>query len=509
MTTYMPRLKEASSFLFYLFMSQNQRFETRLAQNEAGDAENLRIDNLKHVLVGDYKWSARQRDFNGWLVCDGRSLSRVTFAALFAVLGTAFGADDANTFKLPDARGRTTCGVGQGVGLTNRTLGAYVGEENHTLTIGEMPGHTHTGTTASNGAHDHGASTGNNGSHTHTINDPGHTHTQTTNNDDFNSSGTNPPGFTADSAGTMTWSNINGSTTGITVNSVGNHAHTIATDGAHTHTFTTNSTGGSAAHNVMQPSVFIGNLMVYSGVEQPVLSFTPNLMATAEWVTDNSWEYVEAIPGWYRYRYDQNMRVAFGITDGGQDMYDGGNYISVEGDAISMADLSTNPVQVMGRAAVLYGSLYNKPDGSAGVYVSAVDTYPHIAIAFVQSGTLLLRSFGNAGSDNYGTVANYSASYACANGRTGTFWANINYGTSDPTIADVWFTITHPSWGSAVTNVVDQRKTRDNNIYNHYVSVTGTNYYFCKALLSVGSGAFLDQATVTSFLTNYVQNMRV
>lgn len=178
----------------------------------------------------------------GWLVCDGSAISRATYSALFTVLGTTYGSGDgANTFNLPDMRGRTPVGSGAGIGLTNRSLGATGGAETHTLSSSEMPAHTHTGTTDSNGAH------------THSITDPGHTHTQTTINDDFNNSGGNPPGFSADSAGSMTWSNINSSTTGITVNS----------NGAHTHTFTTGSTGGSGAHNNMQPFIVVNYIIKY------------------------------------------------------------------------------------------------------------------------------------------------------------------------------------------------------------------------------------------------------
>lgn len=192
--------------------------------------------------IGEYKWSSRNSDFNGWLKCDGRSLSREEYSELFEVIGTSFGSNDSSTFKLPDLRGRVMGGIGQGSGLTNRTLGTVVGAETHTLTSTEMPSHSHTGTVDSSGAH------------THTITDPGHTHSQTTINDDFNSSGTNPPGFTQDSAGSMTWNNINSSTTGISINS----------SGAHTHTFTTNTAGSGQAHNNMQPTAFVGNVFIYA-----------------------------------------------------------------------------------------------------------------------------------------------------------------------------------------------------------------------------------------------------
>lgn len=192
--------------------------------------------------IGEYKWSSRTTDFNGWLKCDGRSLSREEYSELFEIVGTSFGAADSNTFKLPDLRGRVMGCIGQGAGLTNRVIGALVGEENHTLTTAEIPSHSHTGTTDSSGAH------------THNVTDPGHTHTQTTINDDFNLSGANPPGFAADSAGSRTWSNINSATTGISINS----------NGAHTHTFTTNNTGGDGAHNNMQPTAFVGQVFIYA-----------------------------------------------------------------------------------------------------------------------------------------------------------------------------------------------------------------------------------------------------
>jgi microcystin-dependent protein len=89
----------------------------------------------------------------GFLFCDGSAVSRTTYAALFAVIGSTYGAGDGSTtFNLPDTRGRTTIGAGQGTGLTNRALAASGGEESHTQAIAELPAHSHT---ASQGTHTH------------------------------------------------------------------------------------------------------------------------------------------------------------------------------------------------------------------------------------------------------------------------------------------------------------------------------------------------------------------
>ena len=82
----------------------------------------------------------------GTLLCDGSAVSRTTYAALFAAIGTTWGVGDGSTtFNLPDLRGRAPIGAGQGSGLTNRTLGGTGGAETHTLTAAESgaPAHSH------------------------------------------------------------------------------------------------------------------------------------------------------------------------------------------------------------------------------------------------------------------------------------------------------------------------------------------------------------------------------
>lgn len=81
----------------------------------------------------------------GWLRCDGTAVSRTTYAALFAEIGTRYGAGDGSTtFNLPDIRGRSPIGAGSGSGLTNHDINSkYVGEESHTQTASEVGIHQH------------------------------------------------------------------------------------------------------------------------------------------------------------------------------------------------------------------------------------------------------------------------------------------------------------------------------------------------------------------------------
>lgn len=171
---------------------------------------------VKPSYPGDLKYSVQSTDHNGWLKCDGRSLNRVTYAKLFSVVGTSFGNDDGVTFKLPDCRGRVLGTIGNGSGLTARTLGAVVGEETHTMTVSEMP------------------------SHSHGVTDPGHNHSYTNNTNDQN-------------VNTLT-----------TQDSAADNANLSATTGTSTTGISINNTGSSTPFNVMQPTIFISNIFIFS-----------------------------------------------------------------------------------------------------------------------------------------------------------------------------------------------------------------------------------------------------
>jgi len=74
----------------------------------------------------------------GWALCNGQLLPINQNQALFSLLGTTFGGDGRVNFALPDLRGRTPIEVGSG-----HTLGERGGEQSHTISISELPTHTH------------------------------------------------------------------------------------------------------------------------------------------------------------------------------------------------------------------------------------------------------------------------------------------------------------------------------------------------------------------------------
>ncbi len=82
----------------------------------------------------------------GWALCQGQILAISQNTALFSILGTSYGGNGQTTFALPDLRGRAVVGVGQGPGLSSYDLGQVAGTEINTMTLAQLPAHTHTAT---------------------------------------------------------------------------------------------------------------------------------------------------------------------------------------------------------------------------------------------------------------------------------------------------------------------------------------------------------------------------
>ena len=80
----------------------------------------------------------------GWMFCQGQTLPISENDALFTLIGTTYGGDGEETFNLPDLRGRVPIHMGTGAGLSSYTIGESGGVESVTLTIQQIPNHTHT-----------------------------------------------------------------------------------------------------------------------------------------------------------------------------------------------------------------------------------------------------------------------------------------------------------------------------------------------------------------------------
>lgn len=98
----------------------------------------------QEAFIGEIKMFAGNFEPRGWAFCDGRLLSIAQNSALFSILGTTYGGNGQTTFALPDLRGRTPVGFGEGPGLSPKYLGEQFGSEAVTLTISQMPAHSHT-----------------------------------------------------------------------------------------------------------------------------------------------------------------------------------------------------------------------------------------------------------------------------------------------------------------------------------------------------------------------------
>lgn len=176
----------------------------------------MTLNSHQKPIAGDTKISIIRLDHLGWLLCDGRLLSISEYTFLFNVIGYSFGGSGGQ-FNLPNPAGRVPGITGSGAGLTTRTMGQSVGAETHTLTVAEMP------------------------THTHGVFDPGHAHSYV---NQPNATSVQVPISGTDVADNVNVSQNTGSnTTGITLSNA----------------------GLSNAHNNMQPTLFLGNFFIYSG----------------------------------------------------------------------------------------------------------------------------------------------------------------------------------------------------------------------------------------------------
>lgn len=147
----------------------------------------------------------------GWFLAQGQTISRTTYAGLFAVIGTTYGAGNGSTtFHLPDLRGKVPVGLSV-TELEFRYLNDRGGAKSHTLTTAQMPSHTHT-----------------QNAHTH------------------------PQNITANAGGTAVRNDYTADARGVPYNQGANTNATVATN---------QNTGGGGAHNNLQPYITLNYII--------------------------------------------------------------------------------------------------------------------------------------------------------------------------------------------------------------------------------------------------------
>jgi microcystin-dependent protein len=180
----------------------------------------------------------------GWFLCDGSEISKSEYPNLFSVIGNTYGIPiNSSKFILPNLQQRMPLGKSN---INN--LGDNGGNSNITLSTNQLPSHNHTGTTNTEGVH------------THTATDAGHNHSY---NDAY---------FAENRNGGQ---NVYGTSSGTDydndyiyrnpepITSTGFANITVANNGEHTHTFTTDSIGNNSSINIMNPFLVLNYLIKY------------------------------------------------------------------------------------------------------------------------------------------------------------------------------------------------------------------------------------------------------
>lgn len=195
-----------------------------LATTKALNALRKVIDDSEVGRIGTFAMATPPA---GWFRANGAAVSRTTYAALFAKIGTTYGAGDGvSTFNLPDPRGKF-------VRIWDDGRGIDVGRAFGSNQADEMRSHNHSGSSAGAGGHTHGASSDTQGAHTHNV----HYGDLTPDGADFGTPGEprNPLNGSDSPAFVTATTSAGAHAHNITINAVGDHSHVI----------TVNATGGS------------------------------------------------------------------------------------------------------------------------------------------------------------------------------------------------------------------------------------------------------------------------
>ncbi|MFD2368661.1 phage tail protein [Brevibacillus sp. GCM10020057] len=99
---------------------------------------------MSQPYIGEIRMFAGNFAPVGWKFCNGELLAISEYDVLFSLIGTTYGGDGQTTFALPDLRGRIPIGQGNKPGGSTYPMGEKGGQETVTLTVNQIPAHSHT-----------------------------------------------------------------------------------------------------------------------------------------------------------------------------------------------------------------------------------------------------------------------------------------------------------------------------------------------------------------------------
>jgi microcystin-dependent protein len=107
---------------------------------------------MANPFIGEIRMFAGNFAPKDWALCNGQLLPIAENTALFSLLGTTYGGDGESTFALPNLQSRVPIHQGDGAGLSPYVIGENGGAETVTLTVAQIPAHTHSAQASSAGS---------------------------------------------------------------------------------------------------------------------------------------------------------------------------------------------------------------------------------------------------------------------------------------------------------------------------------------------------------------------
>lgn len=256
---------EEDNKAFFNFKSNGSVLAKVLIQNSTASLTcSAYVDQIDPTPIGTVVAYAGNSIPQGYLLADGSSIQRSKYTELYDIISTTYGTpENSKYFYLPDIQGKTIVGSNQSD--PDLTFGLSAGEKTHTLTLDELPKHTHTFTgtanqvTGASGAHTHtfSGTTTSSGSHSHfSLNPP----SQSSNYVDGTTSIKyllEDGNVTLEQTDTTTSGDHTHTYSGTTTTPNTTHTHTVTATG------TNSSVGGNQSHNNLMPYATLNYIIKY------------------------------------------------------------------------------------------------------------------------------------------------------------------------------------------------------------------------------------------------------